>query len=330
MFRVVKPSRILPLVLLLSSAAAPAIAQNPDLILSQAERDSILKDYRSIFPIWGRQAIERGFDLPRAFGIGFNAVYLVQNIDINNLQLSTDADPLESLDVVQFGTNTAKALSGTIRADLWVFPFLNVYGLAGPGQANTTVEVTSPVGFTSSVDQSATTYGLGLTGAMGIKRNWLSVDVNWTWSDLEKLSDPVQIRILGFRYGRAMKLSGSKRLAFWIGTMHQKVELKTRGSIPFDEAVPPEFWDDMENIQNTPWYASLTPAQQAVVDRFVERILASKSTTINYGIDKALSDPWNMLVGSQLSLSKNWEFRVEGGFIGRWSILAGMNYRLKL
>jgi hypothetical protein len=308
----------------------PAFAQNPDLALSQAERDSVLKDYHSFFPIWGRKAIEKGFDLPRPFGIGFNAVYISQNIDINNLQLSTDGNPLQPLDVFQFGTNTASAFSQTIRADLWVLPFLNVYGLAGPGQANTSVEVKSPVGFTSSVDQTAQTYGLGVTGSMGIKHNFLSADVNWTWSDLEKLQDPVRIRILGLRYGRAMKLSPTKKLAFWVGAMNQKVELKTRGSIGFDEAVPPQFWTDIENIQNTPWYAALTPAQKAAVDQMVQRILANKSTIINYGIDKSLSDPWNMLVGTQLFLGKSWEFRAEGGFIGRWSILAGLSYRLNL
>ena len=309
----------------------PAFAQNPDLVLSQAERDSILKDYHSFFPIWGRKAIERGFDLPRAFGIGFNAIYLSQNIDINNLQLSTNSDPLVPINAFKFGTNTATAYSETIRADLWVLPFLNVYGLAGPGQANTNVEVVTPVAFTSSVDQSAKTYGVGITGAMGIKRNWLSVDVNWTWSDLEKLSDPVQIRILGLRYGRAIKLSGNKKLAFWVGTMNQKVELKTRGSIRFDEAVPPEFWNDLENIgPGNPWYDALTPVQKAAVDQIVQRIQASKSTTINYGLDKALADPWNMLAGAQYSIGKNWELRTEGGFIGRWSILAGVNYRLNL
>jgi hypothetical protein len=43
-------------------------AQNPDLMLNQAERDRILKTYDNIFPIPGRQAIERGFDLPKPFG----------------------------------------------------------------------------------------------------------------------------------------------------------------------------------------------------------------------------------------------------------------------
>ena len=72
-------------------------------------------------------------------GSGFNAIYVTQNIDINNLLLSTNEDPLVPIQAIQFGSNTADAFSETIRADLWVFPFLNVYALAGPGQANTTV-----------------------------------------------------------------------------------------------------------------------------------------------------------------------------------------------
>jgi len=325
-----KTLRALSLLLLLMCPAFPAFAQNPDLVLSQAERDSILKDYDRIFPIWGRKAIERGFDLPRPFGIGLNAVWIDQNIDIENLQLSTDSDPLVPINAFQFGSNSASAYSETIRADLWVFPFLNLYGIAGPGQANTSVEVTSPVAFTSSVDQTASTYGVGITGAIGIKRNFLSVDANWTWSDLEKLDDPVRIRILGLRYGRAVKLPGNKKMAFWLGAMNQKVELETRGSIAFSEAVPPEFWSQIENIQSTPWYAALPPAQKAVIDQLVTRITNSKDTVINYGIDKSLADPWNMLGGVQFFLGKSWEFRAEAGFIGRTSVLAGFSYRLNL
>ena len=47
-----------------SAWATSASAQNPDLALSKAERDSILAHYKNRFPIWGRKAIERGFDLP--------------------------------------------------------------------------------------------------------------------------------------------------------------------------------------------------------------------------------------------------------------------------
>ena len=66
----IRPARVLTLLLLSCVLSSPVWAQNPDMVLSQADRDSILKDYDQVFPIWGRKAIERGFALPRPFGIG--------------------------------------------------------------------------------------------------------------------------------------------------------------------------------------------------------------------------------------------------------------------
>ena len=57
---------------LLIGAATGAGAQNPDLALTQAERDSILATYHQVFPIWGRKAIERGFLLPLPVGLNIN------------------------------------------------------------------------------------------------------------------------------------------------------------------------------------------------------------------------------------------------------------------
>ena len=46
------------------AAATSGSAQNPDLILSKAQRDSILATYDNVFPIWGRKAIEKGLICP--------------------------------------------------------------------------------------------------------------------------------------------------------------------------------------------------------------------------------------------------------------------------
>ena len=62
-------------------------------MLSQAERDTILKSYDNIFPIWGRKAIERGFDLPKPLGINVIGMYIDQGIEISNLSFSTGDNP---------------------------------------------------------------------------------------------------------------------------------------------------------------------------------------------------------------------------------------------
>jgi len=325
----------LPLLLTLPFAAR-AGAQNPDLMLSQAERDSILKTYHNLFPIWGRKAIERGFDLPKPLGLNVLGLTMKQGIDITDLGLSTGSNPTVPIDVIQFGKNTTSVSTVSSRVDLWLFPFLNVYGFGGKVWANTTVELVDPVAFTSSVDQTGSTLGFGMTGAMGIKRNFLSVDVNWSWNKLEKLTEPVNGRILSTRFGRTIKLGGKQRLALWVGAMNQKFGRETNGSIRLGDVVPPEtadqIRDQLENIDQSEWYQGLNPLQQALVDQVVEKLLSGNTgdTTINYQLNKAPSTPWNMLLGGNIDLNKRWSLRAEAGLIGRTSVLVSAVYRLDL
>ena len=321
---------------LLLAGTASVHAQNPDLMLSQAERDSVLKKYHNIFPILGRKAVERGFDLPKPLGLNIVAMYANQGIDISNLGLSTGDNPKVPIEAIKFGGNTSTVSTANFRADLWLFPFLNVYGMAGGAKANTTVKVTAPVEFTSSVDQTGDYLGLGMTGAFGIHRYFSVVDVNWTWSSFEKLDETVRGRVLSMRFGRNLKLSGTKRLSYWVGAMNMKFATETNGSILLSEAIPPEkvaaIRDQLENIDDSEWYQGLSPAQKRVVDQMVERLLNSNlgDVKVNYGIHKAPSDPWNMLIGGNFDLSKRWSIRTEFGVIDRFTFLLSPVYRLDI
>ena len=137
----------------------------------------------------------------------------------------------------------------------------------GTASASTTVPVTEPVEFTSDVDQTGTYWGVGLTGTIGIKHNWLAIDVNWTWTDLEKLDVPVRGRVLGFRYGRTIKLNAKSRANFWIGTTNQKFATETEGAIALNEAIPPDVADSLQNAfadyQNSPVVPGSGPVREA-------------------------------------------------------------------
>ena len=320
----------------LAGLAGPLRAQNPDLMLSQEARDSILETYDNIFPILGRQAIERGFDLPKPLGINLIGLWVDQGIDIYDLGLSTGSDPIQTIDAFQFGDSRASILTASFRADLWVFPFLNVYGLLGRAQANTTVELTAPIPFTTSVDQTGTYGGIGLTGAFGIRRFFLATDVNWAWTSLEKLDEPVRTRVLSLRLGRAFAISRQNRLSVWAGAMSVKFDTQTNGSIGLAEALPPDvvdgIRDDLETIEDEPWYQDLSPAQQIVVQRIANALLSAdySDVVINYQLQKAPTDKWNMLAGANVDLGKRWTIRSEVGFIGRYSVLFNAVYRLDL
>ncbi len=331
------PRGLLFTIVTLAAAARPARAQQqPDLDLSRASRDSILAHYDNIFPILGRKAIERGFRLPKPLGINLNSFWAVQDIEISELGLSTGGNPTVPIEAIKFGDNNSSALTVNARVELWVLPFLNVYAMGGLAAANTTVRLTEPIPLTSSVDQTGRYAGVGITGAFGIRKFFSVVDVNWAWTDLEKLSEPVQSRVLSLRFGRAFPVWGGKRLGLWAGTMNVKFASETHGSIALSEALPPgtvdQIRDRLENVENEDWYQDLTPPQRAVVDALVERLLSGdySDVTVNYSLKKAPATRWNLLVGANLDLSDRWSIRTEVGLIGRYSVLVGAAYRMDL
>jgi len=315
---------------LIALAANAAVAQNPDLILSKTERDSVLKNYHNRFPIWGRKAIERGFDLPYPAGVSVNVVYAQQDIKLSDLGLSTGSNPTVPVDFIKFGRVHAPVFTGNVRGDLWLFPFLNIYAMAGGARVTTDVTIAEPVQFNTKVDQNGQYAGLGMTGTMGIKHNWLAFDVNWAWTKTENLNQAVNTRIFGIRYGRAQKIGATQRVAFWLGAMKQTLNSGTDGSISLSDVIAGGGGGgSLGDYQNSAWYQGLTPAQKGVVDAIAERLAGRdpSDVTVNYALKKSVADPWNMLAGVSYDWSKRWQGRVETGFIGRFQVLGQINYR---
>jgi len=165
---------------------------------------------------------------------------------------------------------------------------------------------------------------------MGIKHNWLAFDVNWAWTQTEKLSEPVRTRIFSIRFGRAQKLKGTQRLALWVGAMKQTLNSTTKGTINLSEVISGGgSGGGLGDYQNSEWYQGLTPPQKQVIDAIAQRLQNAdlSDVKVNYHLDKAVTDPWNMLVGVSYEWNKRWQARIEPGFIGRKQLLAQVNYR---
>ena len=234
-------NRFLSALAVLTLPLALAAQQNPDLALTKEERDSVLANYHQIFPIWGRQAVERGFSLPAPLGFNVGAFYANQDIVITNLGLGFNA-PAQPVDFIKFKTAQAKLTNFNVRTDLWVFPFLNVYLMAGTGNGQTTVHIAEPVEFTTVADFKGSNFGIGFTGAFGIKRNFAVVDFNHQWASSSLLKSPVPVNVLSMRYGKAFRVGQRQkrmRATAWIGTMYQKMKNETVGSINLADVIPP-------------------------------------------------------------------------------------------
>ena len=75
------------------------------------------------------------------------------------------------------------------------------------------------------------------------------------------------------------------------------------------------------------WYDGLPPGRQAVVRALVEQIQAGGDPVIHYDLDKAVAYRWNMLIGTEIGLTREWRIRAEVGFIHRTQLIIGLNYR---
>jgi hypothetical protein len=303
--------------------------------------------YNHVFPIWGQKAYKKGFDLPYPIGLMGNYFWVKQGIDITNLELgvqSSSADvPLTGVDFIEFGDNTNTSYSLNFRPDIWVFPFLNVYGIFGYGTSDTEVNIVSPINLQSIVTQNISTVGFGVMGAFGIGPIWFSVDGNWSWNKPQLLDQPVQVNVMGIRTGHSFvfKNKPERNIAIWIGAMRVKMSTETTGSIQLSEAIP-NLESQSQEIVNEydSWrsanYADLSPAQKAVVNNVLDPIVdridnVDGSAIIEYAMDKQVVDMWNGLIGAQFQYNKHWMLRTEAGIIGdRKSFLASLNYRFLL
>lgn len=313
--------------------------------IHQQYTDSLKQvDYNYTFPIWGQEAYKRGFDIPYPAGIMVNYVWMDQGIIVDNLQLGFQNEnhdiPLTEIDFIQFGDNLNNSYTINVRPDLWVFPFLNVYGIFGYAKLNTEVNLTYPVNLKSVVEQSASTVGFGVMSAFGVGDFFVSVDANFTWNKPELLNEAVPVNVLGLRFGRAFKFNQhpERNITFWAGAMRINTSGTSSGSLRLIDAIP-GFFEKKDGIVSDyyNWYNNeATVPQKIVADKVLTPIVenidqADGNGTVRYSLDKNLREMWNGIFGIQYQHNKRWMLRSEFGLIGdRKSVLLSLNYRFMM
>lgn len=312
----------------------------------EAYTDSIKNvEYNYIFPFLGQGAYKKGFDIPYPAGIMGNYFWSKQGLLIENFELGIKTDgvdvPLTPVDFIKFGDSDNTSISYNVRPDLWILPFLNVYGIFGTGTTDTAVRFSlGDQEFESVVDQGLTTAGVGIMAAGGVGPVWVSVDANWTWNKPELLNEATKVNVLGIRVGHTFvfKNKPQSNIAVWVGGMRVKMNSKTAGEIRLGDAIP-GLEDKADEIVNNywDWYDNeATEIQKKVADEvltpIVDRIdAADGSAIIRYGMDKQVKELWNGLLGMQYQVNKRWMIRSEAGLVGdRKSFLLSLNYRFLL
>ena len=308
--------------------------------------DSIKKsEYPYALPIWGAKAAKLGFNLPYSAGLSVQYLWQKSDLIIDNLQVGFNNGPLINLDeIVRFNNATSNAQGINIRPDIWVFPFLNVYGVVAKSKPSTQVDFgvyvpdsagnwNNVANFETKADFEATTVGFGITPTIGIGGGFMALDMNFTWSDVPELAEPAFAFVFGPRFGKSFKLKRPEEsVAVWVGGFRLKLNSGTTGSINLSELF------DLTGLQGKvdngiqavgqkqaaveTWWDGLTPAQQqnpvnVAKYQTANRALGAAGNFLNT-MDQALNDDQTASV--QYSLDKRQK--------DMWNFIVGAQYSL--
>jgi len=294
-------------------------------------------EYPYALPILGKKATARGFNLPYSAGLGVNYLWQESDLVIDNLQVGFNHGPLHSLDeIIRFDQATSTASGFNFRPDIWLFPFLNVYGILAKASPSTAVDFgvyvpddegnwNNVLSMNTQADFDASTLGFGITPTIGVGGGWLALDMNFTWSDIAELEKPAFATVFGPRLGKSFKLKKPEsNFAVWVGGFRLHLNSGTTGSIQLNEILDTSgLQGKVDNgitkvndsqVKVDGWWSGLTPVEQKNPVNIAKyetanRALDRAGEFLN-GLDEALNDEENATV--QYSLDKRpkdmWNF----------------------
>lgn len=247
--------------------------------------DSVkMAEYPYSLPILGDKAAGAGFELPYSAGVSAQYFWQQSDLIIENMMVGFNNGEMYNVDeVVRFNKAVATASAVTVRPDIWLFPFLNLYGILGKSQASTEIgfglwlpdgdnNFTEVMTANTLVEFNATTFGLGMTPTIGIGGGFMALDMNVAWTDVPQLSKPAKTFIFGPRFGKNFRLENNKAVTVWVGGFRVKLSSDTNGSIALSEVFPDgslgtrvdEGFEKVENAQNNvdAWWNDLSQVEQ--------------------------------------------------------------------
>jgi hypothetical protein len=245
-------------------------------------------------------AREHGFDLPLPLGVSGTTFTETANFNVSNISLGPGLG-LEP--IIRVSNVKIRETAWTARPDVWVLPFLDLYGIVGNVSGHADVELRP--GFLPGpkvdlkLDYEGPTVGFGGTMAAGFKpiegrstTVFGLADLNFTktfldFHDVVSYLPGVDVMVFSPRLGvreRIVENSplGDMYLALWGGCMYQRVQESMDGNV---------------------------------------------LGLVDFHADVKAVNPWNTLVGGRLEIGNHAVLTVEGGFGDRKSLMVELSIR---
>lgn len=256
-------------------------------------------------PIWKDEAEALGYELPKAVGISLSYMTLEQGINVDSIALNGLTLPKwVGLDMEANG-GMQKTDVMSLRADVWLFPFLNLYALVGmiEGYSQTDVDVQAslfghalPKGQIKDfrLELDGYTYGVGTVLAGGYGNVFALVDMSYTQTSMTVIDGEIDAVVISPRIGYDFTKHGVP-IRLWAGAMYQDVEQVLQGKVK-DLDLPSQF-------------ASIVPDDAS------------------FRVEQHLKTKWNPLLGMQYKVNDDWYLLGEVGLGDRKSAFLSIDHR---
>lgn len=311
----------LVLAMLICAPAAPAAAQ------MSASLEKEPGEWNRIFPLFGKRLAEKGYRLPKPAGLSPTYFWAKQRLRLDQLRFAINDGEMIDADFVKFGDSTVASPVGSLRFDLWLFPFLNIYAFGAGTKPSSEIVLDKPIELRAQVDSIGGGGGMGAVLAFGFRGIWFTLDGNLAWSKTNSVDKPVRSQVLGLRTGHTLRFAQERTFSYWGGAQVMWLDARTAGTVKLAEVLPGDQIDGIiERLEDA--CAGLPPGPRArcleAVTQLADR---GSNATVSYEIDKGFADPWTAVIGAQYGFNEDWFFRAEFGFPARLSLLASINWR---
>ncbi len=265
-------------------------------------------------PFFGKKARKNGIDLPLPIGIGIYSIYYDQGYIASDLRLIPDSSSLVARADSLYQNTSAYESILQIRPNIWLFPFLNIYGIIGYSRGVISPKLVVPyivienIPIIDSIIIDSTfeihddiayvglNYGIGATFSMGFRSFFVMVDYNYTITDPTDLDDNLHNHVFSPKLGLLLGNKNSSSFgAMWIGAMYMHNDQAFSGQIGVAEINP-----------------DLT-------------VLLGEEATYSGTI--SAKQRWNFIIGGSWVINKHHHIILEAGFLERKQISLGYDFR---
>ena len=270
------------------------------------------ENYNGLFPLLGKKMHAKGHQFDAPYGVGIHALYYTQSFTVSDLIIKDSTSRVSITPDTMIQDTKAGEYQVTIRPNVWILPFLNVYGIAGYTEGEISPELHIP-SFTLHIEDVGSlpidttfelkdklkyhgpTFGLGATFATRIGRYFILADYHYSETNPDDLEGKLYYNSFSMKAGiRFRPKKNNHRFAMWAGSQYLSNKQTFRGTVNIEE-ISPE------------------------VAQFVGR-------EASYSGDISPVNPWNFVIGGSW-VSGRHHLTAEGGLFDRKQLTLGYQFR---